>query len=363
MSTYFQLLRRNGWKIGGAVLVGSILSYIVWSMAIFILYMIGLVIGLAAIGLSPDQLTSGDPSAELLNPAFGVGAMIGILIFTLLYIVITYLTFSFPTAGMYGMINEAVLDGNTQFVSFFTFGVRYFWKVFLQMMLIILGIFLIMVPAILVDIMALYANEAGNSVMTVILVILYVLLLIPMFLFCLSSMFAPIILTAENKGPWESLKLSLKLFRKKTKEYFFTLLLLIAGTVAMIALLSILGIPFLIPLITSDGESAFGVIMIVLYILLVLLIMPFFYSAITMILSLRYKERLRRFIVPDQDGPGPFDGSGGANGSDPNGGPHDNGNPPQASGPVPEQPTDRGKEHGQSQPAYPQFPSDPHINS
>ncbi|SMO35854.1 hypothetical protein [Melghirimyces algeriensis] len=298
MDTYFGLLKKHGLKMWGGYFLGNLITTVVLSMFILIFYLVGLITIFAAVGISVTDLQTGNiPEGNL--EALGAGMVFGIILLLILYCLTILFTSSFQTAGSLGMATEAVLDGSTSLLSFFRLGFRYFWRIFLQSILIILITIPISVPLIAADLGIMFAYEADSMIFMVFCGILWFLFLLALIGFLCLLIFAPVILIAENKGPWESIKLSFQASRKSLGKTVGTILLLILLMVFFFIFYGIIGVIF--TLVGASDSGAIGILVNFMMFVLVLLTIPMIGVASTLFIAYRYKRYMRRWVAPDKE--------------------------------------------------------------
>ncbi|OYD08333.1 hypothetical protein [Paludifilum halophilum] len=367
MSTYFSLLKKNGLKMWGTFLLGHVITNTVFFIFYLLWYLIGLIFVFG--GLATMNVSSLSP--EELESAMAPGAIIFAVIWFVILMLFSGFTSSFQVAGSYGMVNEAVLDGTTYFNTFFTAGFRYMFKLFGQFVLIMLLMIPISLPIIVLEVIFFLIGNTDLTPLALILEGLIGIIIYP--LFFLAVLFAPIILTAENKGPWKSIKISFRLFIKSFGKVFVTALSMLAAFIPY-GIFGFLMVLLFLPADGADESVMAGLILIsILLYLLMLVSFPFFQAAAMIAASLRYKMYLRPMVVPEEyhNHNGFGDGNGGWNDSvspqpepiQPN--PADQPYPEQSDRPEPQQPDQPQQAPEQPEqpqsPRYPQFPTDPSI--
>lgn len=298
MSTYFQLLKQNWLKLWGTFLLGYLAVMTIDYIATLILIVLGFLIlfGGAAVGVQMiDSLSS---SPEALFTAIGAsGFLIGYFLFLLLIILSSSFFFSFYSAGSFSMVNEAVLDGSTSMATFFNSGFRYWIRMFwLTCLSLLLGL-LVLIPVFLIDLTSLLFDN--SDVILIYLPIEIIMGVILLSLLGLSLLFAPVIMTAENKGAWESIRLSINIFRKSFGKVFVTALgMIVAFGVPVIIFLGVIFTLFIISEAAPELEVVTLIMLIGVYILFYLS-SPFLQAASILIASLRYKIYFRPMVVPE----------------------------------------------------------------
>ncbi|PTM58174.1 hypothetical protein [Desmospora activa] len=359
MGTYFKLLRRHGLKMWAGNLLGLLAtSTIVGVIGVIILAILIGIVGTSITGTLGDAFSGGDTNN--IGNAFasiGVGILIVLLIGTLIFVILSTFIYSFCYAGSYAMVNEIVLDGIASIRTYFGSGFRYFGRMFLHLFLLGLVLFPFSIPAIVFEVLANIALFNGNETGRLLWGIAALVGWIFLFIVNLGAIHGPVILTAENKGAWESLKLSYRLTFKSFGKVFLTVLCIIAATITYMI--------FSIPMTVTSmfAENNIGLLLLTILLMgLFYLFLPFYQMAVQLIISLRYKQHLRKFVVPEEELQ--TDGS-------PYGGSFDSPSSPQSD--VPQSATESAAgaaaEYEQSDTnekeapknKYPQFPTDPHF--
>lgn len=296
MGTYFKLLRQHGLKMWIANLLGFFATTVI--VGIFALIIFGILFGIAAASIG-NALTVGDPEAigEALV-GMGVGILIAVLIGILLFTVLSLFIYSFVYAGSYAMVNEIVLDGVSSIGTYFRSGFRYLGRMFLHMFLLVLVLIPFSVPAIVGEVLSLISyfndNDTGTLIWRIVAFIGWILVVIA----SLGSIHGPVIMTAENKGAWESLTLSYKLIFKSFGKVLVTCLCLFAAVIVYM----IISLPATVTNMLAESQNNLGLALLsLLFSLLLSLFVPFFQMANQLIVSLRYKLYLRKWVVPEED--------------------------------------------------------------
>lgn len=302
MGTFFSTLGRHGFKMWGTYLLGYFFVWVLQGVATLLLYLFGLVTLLASVGIS-TSLTDTDGMEKALESA-SPGLALGLLLFVFLYYLLLFLFQSFHSAGSTGMATEAVLDNSSSLSSYFRNGFRYFWKMFLQIILMGLLFLPALLPLAAIDLGILFATEA-NSVVAYFLWALWALLLIAFLYFISLFLYAPFIMIAENKGPWESIRDSMRAARKSYGQNLITLLLLIASFIPFMVLYLVLSFLFFLPLSTQPDPGGGAVILGLLLVFILLLTLPFMEVVTRLIVASRYKQHMRKWVVPEDPNPAP----------------------------------------------------------
>jgi hypothetical protein len=354
LGTYFRLLGQHGLKMWLSNLLGLTTASVIIGMCYFIfLFLLGVVIGFSGAAFGGD-VNPEDPAALLESMAgAGVAILILVLIGALFFILLSLLIYSFLIAGSYSMVNEIALDGISSVGTYFSSGFRYLGRMFLH--LILLGLLLIpaAIPALVGEGLILWSYFQGNSSGTALWGIVAILGWIFVAIFSLGAMHGPVIMTAENKGAWESLKLSYKLTFQSFGHVLVTILTVVGAAVAYYL---VFGLPMVLVMALGGEESIGAILLYLFFLMLFLLTLPFAQMAIQLIVSLRYKQKLRKTIVPEEKWPEqPSESVKGEETPDPT-------THSLSSSEEPGESTDDSKPADAStKNAYPQFPTDPHL--
>ncbi|QKI81741.1 hypothetical protein [Kroppenstedtia eburnea] len=305
MGTFFSLLRKHGLKMWGIHLLGFLIMMAALFVMEIIFYFVGLVAFLAmGIGVSVV-------SADNLDQAF-TSATVGMILLVALFVIFIYLVSfliqSFHTAGSIGLATEAVLDDSTSLNSYFRSATRYLWKMFLLSILAAVVSLPILIPWGVVDFGMAFASELDNTLLFFLCAALWLLLLVAMILFGSLLLYAPYIMIAENMGPWQSIRHSIRAARKSYGKAFVTLLLLIAAVTPFIIVYAVLAGVTFYPLFLDPDNVGVGTFLgLSLLILVFLLTFPLIQVIINLIISLRYKQHMRQWVVPEDPEPAPTD--------------------------------------------------------
>lgn len=296
MGTFFRLLGRHGFKMWGTYLLGYFIVWVVQSVAALFFYLFGIVSLLASVGIgaSLDDPENLEKALETASP----GLLIAFFLFVFLFYTVLFLIQSFHSAGSTGMATEAILDNSTSLNGYFRDGFRYFWKMFLQSILLGLLLLPTLVPLVAVDLGILFATEA-DSIAVYILWILWFLLLLAILFFISLLLYAPFIMIAENKGPWQSIRHSIRATWKSYGQTFITLLLLIASLIPFIVFYLLLALLLFLPFATQSDPGVGMLLAILLFAFIYLVSLPFMEVVIKLIIALRYKQNVRKWVVPE----------------------------------------------------------------
>ncbi|MEW9031494.1 MAG: hypothetical protein AB2404_01980 [Planifilum fimeticola] len=283
--SYFGTLKRHGVKLSIALFLGYLLYMTITYLVAFLLMIPVILIGAAASGPDADQI------AESLFSEPG-GIVFGAVFLLLLFLAST-LAESFFTAGAYGAASAGVFRGESSIGSFFSEGLKNLWKMFGQQILLRL---FFMVPLLVVILsFGLLAETGEPSPIASFLMILIVVGYLWVF------MHAPLLLTVERRGVWDSIRLAFGLIIKKPGQ---TLLSgLIALAIILGTLLLTVFVLVVLPAISvalTGGNGAVGVILSILGVLCFLFALPYAFSAALLVIVHRYKTRLRSFLFPEE---------------------------------------------------------------
>ncbi|SFS72993.1 hypothetical protein [Marininema halotolerans] len=358
MLTFFNVWKRNGMKIGGTLLLGTLITSFAASIVTFILYLVGallvVALGFGALGVSDPQALLNDPSQ--------LGGLIFLVIF-FVFIIYGAMFFiqSFHLAGGFGIANEATTNGSTRFESYFSLGFRYMWRTFLLTLLISIYTFIAVIPFLILITVTSYADESGNTSLAILAGIgAFIMLLLPIFT-GISTMFAFPMLIAENIGAWKAFTHSLKLFRKAKGKHFTTFLWIVLNVLIFYIIFVVLFLSFGLSLFT-DTPSAADLMGLFIFYMLTFLIMPFFQGGMNILLAVRYHRDMRALIFPGNPPHSPTQGPG-SNPGQPSPYPDQAPLDQQPSSPYPAFPRDPHEPappNQQSNAPYPSFPTDPH---
>ncbi|QKG84028.1 hypothetical protein GXN76_05775 [Kroppenstedtia pulmonis] len=297
MSTYFQLLKQNGLKFWGTFLLGYLAVITIDYIVTLIVMVLGFLILFGGAAIGTQMIDSLSSSPEAIFTAIGApGFLIGYFLFLLMIILTSSFFLSYYYAGSFSMVNEVVLDGSTSMATFFNSGFRYWIRMFwLSCLSLLLGL-LVLIPVFLIDLTSLLFDN--SSVILIYLIIEYIIGFILLSLLGLSLLFAPVIMTAENKGAWESIRLSINIFRKSFGKVFVTALgMIVTFGVPVILFLGAIFTLFTISEAAPELEVVTLIMLIGVYILFYLS-SPFLQAASILIASLRYKMYFRPMVVP-----------------------------------------------------------------
>lgn len=295
MVTYFQLFGRHGLKMWGTFLLGTLMAQVINMIMAVIFYFVGAAVFLASIGLNLEDLQSGTSPEEMFS-GFEPGAFLVVILLLLLWIILQSFVSCFQMAGSYGMASEAVLDGSTSIGTYFQTGFRYFWKFFLQCILILLFSLPLLIPFGLADLGILFSDEVGSTIGLGISWFFWFVFGGGLLMYFFSVMFAPVILTSENMGPWQSLRYSFQFTYRSFGKVFGTGLLntlILLPFAVIFILLSLLMVP------QGEEASLAAIGSTLLFILLTFLLAPLAQAAVLLMTALRYKIHLRKIVVPE----------------------------------------------------------------
>lgn len=354
--------------------LSNLLGFATTSIIVGVFYLIFFFLLIAIIGAGGaamgDALTGDDPAA--LGEAvagLGAGLLILVLIGTLFFIVLSIFIYSFLFAGSYSMVNEIALDGTSSFGTYFSSGFRFFGRMFFH--LILMGLLLIpfSIPALVGEALVIWSHFNGSQTGVALWGIVAILGWIFVGIVNLGAMHGPVILTAENKGAWESLKLSYKVTVKSFGKAFVTIVSVIG---AVIAYYVVFGLPMMLSAAFASEDNIGAALLYLLFLGLFLLTLPFAQMAFQLIVSLRYKWYLRKWVVPEEEWPDQSTGNTGENGFTHTAFPPRDDSlktepsptaQPKSEGETDAQPSsnDPGETDARPRNQYPQFPTDPHL--
>ncbi|GGA41409.1 hypothetical protein GCM10007416_13010 [Kroppenstedtia guangzhouensis] len=304
MGTFFSLLRRHGLKMWGINLLGSLIMMAAIFVMEIIFYFIGVVALLASVGIGVSVV-----GADNLDQAFSsasVGVILLVVLFFILIYLLTFLIQSFHSAGSIGLATEAVLDDSTSLNSYFRFATRYLWKMFLLSILLLLVSLPILIPWGIVDLGMSYASEIDSTLLFFLCGAIWLLLLVAMILFGSFLLYSPYIMISENMRPWQSIRHSIRAARKSYGKAFGTLLILLAAVAPFIIVYGLLAGASLLPIILAPDNAGVGTILGLLLLGLVFfLTFPLVQVISNLIISLRYKQHLRKWVIPEEPEPAP----------------------------------------------------------
>ncbi|MFD1426368.1 hypothetical protein JOD24_002981 [Kroppenstedtia sanguinis] len=302
MGTFFGLLRKHGFKMWGIHLLGLLIMFAAGMVVQFVFYIIGMLVFLGmGIGMSTVSADSLDQAMDSATVGF---ILLGALFMLLIYLAVLLIQ-SFHSAGSIGLATEVVLDDSSSLNSYFRSATRYLWKMFLLTILIAVISLPILIPWGIADAgMAMFQDS--NHLLFILCTILWFLLLAVMMFFGSLLLYAPYIMIAENIGPWQSIRHSIRAARKSYGKTLVTLLLLIAAVIPFIIVYSVIAGASFIPLILDPDNAGVGVFLgIILLFLVIIPTAPFMQVIIHLILSLRYKQHMRQWVVPEDLEPAP----------------------------------------------------------
>ncbi|MDR6226506.1 hypothetical protein [Desmospora profundinema] len=298
MPTTWEMLKKHGLKMWGTNLLGHLLTYAVLSVIYFILYFVFVIFFIALFAFVEGG--GADPFQD------GFVAMMGfILVVSLVFGLISALVYSLVVSGSFSMVSEVVWRDRFQFATYFQHGFRLLWKTIQQMLLLCLLSIPICLPFFFSLFGLVWSLDHGDGSSVILLALLTFLSLIPILLFTLATLHAPVILVAEERGPWQSLKDSLHLFTNRFGTVFRSGLSLLGFfffyPVAMI--------PSLLMMAAGEANEALALLSILFYLLsiaVIFLALPFVQIACQVSIVRRYKEHLRRDLAGVDAGPGPW---------------------------------------------------------
>lgn len=306
MENYFELLRRHGLTLWLGNIVGSLVAGVIFAVMTIIIALIGLLLlvliagGMIGSIMDPFNPESPDPFAAAMDKA-AVPVLIGLLIFSIFFILAFFLYSGFSSAGMNSMVNHAVFEDRSSLQIYFTQGLRFMWKMAGQQFLL----FLFFIPSIVlfalgIVIFAAGLMEGNESLLLVSSLPLLVATILTIVL-ALVFLHAPVILVAENTGIWKAIALSGRLFTRSFGQVFLSGLIIFLINFAYGLFLILLseffgfnsfdpassaelnpGLQFLFSLI----QYALGALVNVLWLLAVFV---------------RYRNRLRPRLFPDEN--------------------------------------------------------------
>lgn len=309
------LLRRHGLKMYGTNLLGSFIASTVSYILVFFVYIVFMV--LFGVGAIAFGFVYGMSNSDQLGI---VGSIILGIIMVLLYLVmyiVAFLPYAFTISGSYSMVTEAVWKDRFRFATYFKHGFSKIKAVIGQMFL--LG--LLFIPFLLLPITSLLLSGVGMGFAMVDgaalnpnhigigMIILFTLSWIPFALFTLSVIYAPVILIAEDRGPWQSIKDSIRLsFRRFGRVLSTALIAFGYGLIPMLPFLLIF--PIVILSQDNDVMAIIGVIAMLLFTMFSFLLYPFIQIAFQVTAVRWYKAYLRKHVVADDNDPGPWGDNG-----------------------------------------------------
>lgn len=311
MENYFEVLRRHGLKLWVSFFVGSLAAGVIAGIAAVISILVGVITLFVSAGDLLSNLgeafdaDSPDPAAILEN-LFSPGMVIPLLITLMLFIGIMLLYSGFTNAGMNASVRNAVFEGRSSIETYFAQGFRYMLKMTGQLFLT--GLFYL--PVIILFSVGIFLVAYGifeGGVPSVLGGMLLFLLATALFiLLALVFLHAPVILVTEKTGIWESIALSARLFRKAFGQVFLSglivfLIHLIFGF-ALFMLGAIIGIATFDPSAADPTETSLGLELF--FNLLQYVLAPFMQVLSLLAVFLRYQNRLRPRLFPEDSGNG-----------------------------------------------------------
>ncbi|MDR6226505.1 hypothetical protein [Desmospora profundinema] len=297
MPTTWELLKKYGLKMYGTNLLGWVITFAVSTVLGFLAQILYLVLfGVAVLGFG-----SSGPDRD----AAGIGFLILMVLINLFFYLFMYLCNAFLVSGSYSMTIEAVWKNRFQFSTYFHHGFSKLKSVVVQMLLTcLLYIPLLFLPVFFLVMMGI-GMERGNTGLGLGMFLLLLSSWIPFALLTLALLHAPIILIAEERGAWQSIKDSCKLFVRSFGSVFVTGLIGIAYMAAPLMAF----IPLFPLLFLADGNEALAAVGFFFMLLLFfgsMFLLPFLQIAFQVTAVRRYKQLLRKHIVTDEEDPGPW---------------------------------------------------------
>jgi hypothetical protein len=298
MATTWEILKQHGLKMSGTNLLGWMITFAISTILGFIMQILYLaVFGVAAIGFGSEG-----PAMD----AAGIGFFILLALIYLAFYLLLYLCNAFLISGSYSMVMEAVWKNRFQFSTYFHHGFAKLKPMIIQMLITCLFyIPLLFLPLLLLILMGV-GFETGNEEFGVGMMFLLFLSWIPIAVLTLALLHAPIILIAEERSPWQSIKDSLHLFVHSFRTVFVTGLIGLAYIIVpMMAFL------LFVPLfILAEGNDAMMMVLLLFMFLsffVSMLVFPGLQVAFQVTVVRRYKRYLRKTIVTDEQAMGPWD--------------------------------------------------------
>ncbi|MBD1372893.1 hypothetical protein IC620_11050 [Hazenella sp. IB182357] len=282
---------KHGFKISlGMILQSMMLGVLILILLGIPILILGSIIGTEVV-MNPNQ----DPYSMLdsLGSSFGIF----FFLFFIYYLILVVFVNSIIYGGLFGASSKAVFEDQSSIGDVFTYGFKYIFKFAgLFLALIILDIPVYLITIILT---ALTQNEFVG-------IIGFLLF----FLFNISAtMYSPILLVKEDFGIWKSLFTSIKIFFTK---FGHSLLILLICLIAPVVILLVYGLISVILISATGGlatlytgefmldNPASIIAIIILYISFYLFILPLCYSIATILLTHRYKLKIRPYLFPTQ---------------------------------------------------------------
>lgn len=277
-----QLFKRHGLKLTLANLLGNIFYNAVFMVLGLILLILSI-----PFGITEHILADTDPT-EL---EFSIA--IFLVLFYFIFLVLLFVATFYYSAGIYGSALDVVYHDHSSingfFKNMFKHGFKLVW-LFLLISLLMIPIFFIL--TIIVAIFSLLSFVLG--------MLLYIF---AWFLIMLAFMYSPLLMIHDGLKAWDSIKLSVKIFRLKPGQTFATFgLSLLAYLIALVPFF--ISFLFFIPAILG-GDGVFSILLAVIG-GLVLLISSFIATPLStacssLVLCYRFKNFARPLIFPDED--------------------------------------------------------------
>lgn len=309
------LLRQHGLKMFGTNLLGMFIATMAANVLSFLAYIVFMVFYLA--GAVSIGLISHLTSSEMWTIVGMIIFMIILVLFYLVIYIVAFLPQGFTVAGSYSMVTEVVWQNRFRFNTYFKHGFSKLKAVIIQLFLI--G--LLFIPFLFLPILSLILSSVGAGFAFVEggtfdpnyigagMIIFFILSWIPSVFFFLSVLYAPIILIAEDRGPWQSIKDSVRLTFRRFGRVLSTAL--VGWLYGLLPLLPyFLLIPIVILFQDIDAVVTIGAIIMILYAFLMFILYAFT-PLIFQVTAVRwYKTYLRKSVVDDDNDPGPWGDDG-----------------------------------------------------
>ncbi|MDV0444990.1 hypothetical protein MmiAt1_05420 [Methanimicrococcus sp. At1] len=255
MTESMNTLLSKGWndfKANPVLLIPSLLIMILTYAFLFAVFFaffgdslpLGMIFGSAVI--DPAFVETFDPSSIDFGRFFLI-----MIVSTIAFFILSV----FLTAGLTGMAKEAVTTGSTKFADLISYGARYFFKMLILnilLMLIILAFSVVVgiICGVLIAVVALLFSSTAGILFS--LLLLFILIFVIMGLAIIFSMFiffAQYALVLDNLGAVDSLKMSYNLFMNNKGDVFaFVLIMILMSVVVSMILQFVSAVLLFIPI-------------------------------------------------------------------------------------------------------------------
>lgn len=284
-----EIFKRHGLKLSFGFFLG------------FLLAVISLIVGFTILGIVSALLFQASLTDIQDNPkALGAGVF---LLFIIIYIGSILSLGTFIQSGLVSSVNDAVFRNRSSVGGFISLGLKNFWKFFkLILSMVVVAVPLLIIFAIIYGL--LYATGITESSAAIVIdILLFLLFLFVMYGITLHS---PIIMLEEKLGTWQSIKASIQVTLGSFGKVLVSMILYFLSTLGVILGYMILCLLLLAPMgltISYTDLDSFAatsavvaITLFLMYVVYFILILPMSYVIGQMIITSRYKNKIRPTI-------------------------------------------------------------------